>query len=236
MSVRNALLGLLAQKPRHGYELRSAFVAMLGGEANWDLKPAQVYTTLSRLAEAGLVAQQTTIQDGGPERTIYAITPSGLGELKLWFDSPVEASHQHDEVYLKLVLSLATGDANPYHILQIQRASLYRQLHDVTTQRAATDPEHDLAILLLHDQTIMHLEADLRWLEMVEARLDDIRSQPVPQPLARSRGRPPKSAKDPPMPEPVSENVTGRLKHEDSVSLENGGTNRSRGKNGHRKN
>jgi DNA-binding PadR family transcriptional regulator len=198
MSVRNALLGLLAQKPRHGYELRSAFVAMLGGEANWDLKPAQVYTTLSRLAEAGLVKQQATVQEGGPEKTIYAITPAGLKELKQWFDSPVVASHQHDEVYLKLVLSLATGNTDPYHILQVQRASLYRQLHDTTSQRSATDPERDLAIILLHDQTIMHLEADLRWLDMVEGRLDEIRRQPVPAPQTRSRGRPPNSAKDPP--------------------------------------
>ncbi|MBN2256408.1 MAG: PadR family transcriptional regulator [Anaerolineaceae bacterium] len=199
MSVRNALLGLLAQKSRHGYELRSAFVAMLGGEANWDLKPAQVYTTLSRLAEAGLVKQQATLQSGGPEKTIYAITPAGKKELRKWFESPVEASHQQDEVYLKLVLSLATGNADPYHILQTQRASLYRQLHDVTTRRNDTDPERDLAILLLHDQTIMHLEADLRWLDMVEGRLDEIRKQPVPSPLSRTRGRPPNSAKDPPI-------------------------------------
>jgi DNA-binding PadR family transcriptional regulator len=205
MSVRNALLGLLAQKPRHGYELRSAFVAMLGGESNWDLKPAQVYTTLSRLAEAGLVKQQSTAQSGGPEKTIYAITPDGLNELKLWFESPVEAAHQHDEVYLKLVLSLATGDADPYHILQVQRASLYRQLHDTTGQRTAIDPGRDLAILLLHDQTIMHLEADLRWLDMVEARLDDIRSQPVPAPLVRSRGRPRNTAKGPPIPQKEKE-------------------------------
>jgi DNA-binding PadR family transcriptional regulator len=202
MSVRNALLGLLAQKPRHGYELRSAFVAMLGGEANWDLKPAQVYTTLSRLAEAGLVKQQATLQAGGPEKTIYAITSAGLKELKQWFDSPVMASHQQDEVYLKLVLSLATGNADPYRILQTQRASLYRQLHDVTARRSDTDPERDLAILLLHDQTIMHLEADLRWLDMVEGRLDEIRLQPVPAPLSRSRGRPPNSAKAPPFSPP----------------------------------
>lgn len=205
MSVRNALLGLLAQKPRHGYELRAAFVAMLGGESNWDLKPAQVYTTLARLAEAGMIAQQEITQTGGPEKTIYAITPAGQAELIRWFNTPVEAAHQHDEVYLKLVLSLATGSADPYQILQAQRASLYRQLHAATGQRSAADPENDLAIVLLHDQTIMHLEADLRWLDMVEARLDDIRRQPVPQPLARSRGRPPNTAKDPPVPEAVSE-------------------------------
>ena len=49
MSVRNAILGLLAQKPRHGYELRAAFEAVVGGGVNWDVKPAQIYTTLERL-------------------------------------------------------------------------------------------------------------------------------------------------------------------------------------------
>jgi DNA-binding PadR family transcriptional regulator len=57
MSVRHAILGLLAQRPRHGYELRAAFSAVIGGDENWDVKPAQIYTTLNRLEEAGLVEE-----------------------------------------------------------------------------------------------------------------------------------------------------------------------------------
>ena len=53
MSVRNAILGLLAQQPRHGYELRAAFEALVGGGELWDVKPSQIYTTLSRLEAAG---------------------------------------------------------------------------------------------------------------------------------------------------------------------------------------
>jgi hypothetical protein len=36
----------------------------------------------------------------------------------------------------------------------------------------------------------MHLEADLRWLEMVEARLSEINRQPLPEPEEKPRGRP----------------------------------------------
>ena len=61
MSVRNAILGLLADHPRHGYELRAAFEALTGGEALWSVKPAQVYTTLARLEEGGLVAQDLSL-------------------------------------------------------------------------------------------------------------------------------------------------------------------------------
>jgi len=77
VTVRHAVLGLLAQRPRHGYELRAAFEAVAGGSENWDLKPAQVYTTLARMEKSGLVTEQSIEQDGGPEKRIYAITPEG---------------------------------------------------------------------------------------------------------------------------------------------------------------
>jgi len=44
-----------AQRPRHGYELRAAFEAVVGGAENWEVKPAQIYTTLSRMGKSGLV-------------------------------------------------------------------------------------------------------------------------------------------------------------------------------------
>jgi hypothetical protein len=49
-------------------------------------------------------------------------------------------------------------------------------------------------LILLLEKTIMHLEADLRWLDMLEGRLDEIRKQPVPEPELRPRGRPRKAA------------------------------------------
>jgi len=36
----------------------------------------------------------------------------------------------------------------------------------------------------------MQLEAELRWLEMAEVRLDEIRRQPLPAPDVRRLGRP----------------------------------------------
>jgi DNA-binding PadR family transcriptional regulator len=190
MSVRNALLGLLAQRPRHGYELRAAFEALVGGEENWDVKPAQIYTTLARLEESGLVAEEAVEQEGGPEKRIYAITSAGRTELETWFTTGVEGEHQRDEFFIKLMLSLATDGANPRKVIQTQRAALYQKLHDVTAQRQRANPKTELAYILLLDKTVMHLEADLRWLEMIEARFDEVKRQPLPQPEVKPRGRP----------------------------------------------
>lgn len=193
MSVRNALLGLLAQRPRHGYELHAAFEAVMGGEQNWDVKPAQIYTTLSRLRESGLVAEGAVEQDSGPEKHVYVITGAGRLALAEWFESGIEREHQRDEFFIKLMLALATGEANPRKVIQTQRARLYQDLHAITAQRRHADPKRELAQMLLLDKTMMHLDADLRWLDMIEARLEDVKRQPLPEPESRPRGRPRKT-------------------------------------------
>jgi DNA-binding PadR family transcriptional regulator len=192
MSVRFALLGLLAQRPRHGYELHAAFEAVVGGEQNWDVKPAQIYTTLSRLENGGYVVEDAVSQAGGPEKRTYAITPAGRQELALWFGAEVDREHQRDEFFVKLMLSLSSAEATPRVIIQTQRTRLFRDLHALTGQRGKADPKTALAQILLYDKAIMHLEADLRWLDMVEARLEEVRRQPLPQPEPRPRGRPKK--------------------------------------------
>lgn len=190
MSVRHAVLGLLAQRPRHGYELRAAFQAMVGGEENWDIKPAQIYTTLTRLEKGGFIAENAVEQDAGPEKRIYAITPSGRRFLKEWFATGVELEHHHDEFFIKLMIGLVSGVADPYQVIHTQRAHLYRALHALTEQRSHANPKIELANMLLLDKAVMHLEADLRWLDMIEGRLDEIQKQPLPAPEAKPRGRP----------------------------------------------
>jgi DNA-binding PadR family transcriptional regulator len=192
MSVRNAILGLLAQHPRHGYELRAAFEALIGGEEFWDVKPAQVYTTLTRLEESGFVCQEGVEQDSGPEKRIYALTPAGEKELAAWFQTGVADEPRKDEFFIKLMLSLAVDEALPYQVIHSQRSKLYQDLHNLTTLRTASNPKVELAQIFFLDKLIMHLEADLRWLDMVEGRLDDIRRQPLPEPELRPRGRPKK--------------------------------------------
>ena len=205
MSVRNAILGFLAQKPRHGYELRAVFEAVVGGDTNWDVKPAQIYTTLDRLEEAGLVALSSDLGEGEePSRRVYSITPQGDEVLREWFAHGVPTEHQRDEFFVKLMVALASGEADPARLIQTQRANLYQELHAATSQRDAYDPQTELAQILLTDKATMHLEADLRWLDMVEVRLDAIKGQPFPEPTIRRRGRPKKGTTGSEYPPPAS--------------------------------
>ncbi len=69
------------------------------------------------------------------------------------------------------MIGLASGAADPHSLIDIQRAHLLKGLHEITRHRSSADPSRGLAGSLLRDKTAMHLEADLRWLDLIESRL-----------------------------------------------------------------
>ncbi|MBA4364144.1 MAG: PadR family transcriptional regulator, partial [Pseudomonas sp.] len=191
------------QKPRHGYELRAAFEAVVGGDANWEVKPAQIYTTLERLEEAGLVRRESDLGQGDePARRVYAIMPQGSVALHEWFARGVTPDHQRDEFFVKLMVALASGEADPARLIQTQRAHLFQELHAAAALRDGYNPKMEMAQILLMEKVIMHLEADLRWLDITEKRLDEVERQPLPEPEMRHRGRPRKGDKGSTYPPP----------------------------------
>jgi hypothetical protein len=63
-------------------------------------------------------------------------------------------------------------------------------LHEATELSRQVDPRTQLPWILLLESAIMHLEADLRWIEMCEARLPDLKHYAPPRPAPKVRGRP----------------------------------------------
>lgn len=192
MSVKHALLSLLYRHPCHGYELRERFELSLGHY--WDLNPGQIYLTLERLEREDLIKHELVAQDTGPDKKVYRLTPKGEQELQRWFTHPTDRGERlRDELYVKLLMGLLTGAVPAEQIIAAQRQGLLRELHRVTLQRARYSWEQDVPTLLLLDSAILHLEADLHWLSLYEARLNALKAHTWPEPQPRPRGRPPRS-------------------------------------------
>ncbi|WP_055590216.1 PadR family transcriptional regulator [Peterkaempfera griseoplana] len=79
MSLRHAVLGLLADRSGSGYDLLRTFQSSLANV--WPATQSQLYTELNRLADAGLVA---VTAEGPRGRKEYAITDAGRTELHHW--------------------------------------------------------------------------------------------------------------------------------------------------------
>ncbi|MFI2753570.1 PadR family transcriptional regulator [Cellulomonas sp. P22] len=167
MSVGLTLLGLLQSGPRHGYDLKRSYDERFGHDR--PLHYGQVYSTLARLLKNGLVEVESEPGDG-PERKRYAITSAGVSDVDQWLAQPeTPEPYLQSTLYTKVVLALLSGhDAT--EVLDTQRAEHLRLMRDLTRRKA----DGDLADQLICDHALFHLEADLRWLELTAARLDQL--------------------------------------------------------------
>jgi DNA-binding PadR family transcriptional regulator len=171
MSTAFTLLGLLEPGPSHGYELKRAFDRRFGIDR--PLAFGQVYATLGRFERDGLAAVVGTEAGEGPERKRYAITEQGVTDLERWLaEAEAPRPHLQTVLFAKVVLALLSGrDAERF--LDGQRAAHLARMRELTELRRAAP----LSEALLADYALFHLEADLRWLELTAARLDDLAAQ-----------------------------------------------------------
>ena len=188
------MLALLVPGARHGYDLKRAHDEWFAGMR--PLAYGQVYSTLARLQRDGLVEVAHTESGEGPERVVYDITAGGRGRVRAWFAQPVEPGGSSAEELLRKTLAAWRLAADPDALVARQREAHLRRLRALDD--AGSTP--DLACALLIDQTRLHLDADLRWLDLAAARM---RSQPRPagpglrdRELPRTTDTPPRATDD----------------------------------------
>jgi len=163
--MRLPFLALLAESPRHGYELKQAFDQRFGA-ALPPLNGGQVYTTLQRLERDGLISGNG-VPDDGRQKRVYELTQAGRDALTEWVSEPAAPTRLRDEFFLKLVLAGLSGIADPIQLIERQRRECLESLRALS--RVAEDG--DAVSSLLAEGAALHLEADLKWLELCEHRL-----------------------------------------------------------------
>lgn len=182
MAVREGLLSLLQPGPRYGYQLKTEFEAVTGGV--WKLNVGQVYTTLDRLERDGFVLVDVSSDDG---QKSYSLTAAGREELGAWWAAtPVADPPPRDELMLKVMMAIEAGRDHALDVLTRQRTALFSllQRHRRDRPTDVVDSE-SLAARLVVDALVVRAEADLRWLDLCESRLNTPITQ-NPQSLERA--------------------------------------------------
>jgi DNA-binding PadR family transcriptional regulator len=171
MSIGHTLLGLLESGPRHGYDLKRAFDERFGHDR--PLHYGQVYSTMARLLKHGLVEVEGIEPGEGPERKRYAITEAGVTDVGQWLAQPEKPEpYLQSTLYTKVVLALLTH-RSAADLLDSQRSEHLRLMRELTRRKR----DGDLTDQLICDHALFHLDADLRWLELTAARLDQLAAE-----------------------------------------------------------
>jgi PadR family transcriptional regulator AphA len=83
-ATEGALLGMLAQDERSGYDLSRRVENSIG--YLWSPSRSQIYRVLPQLVARGLARSREVEQRGRPDKALYAITPAGRRALRAWLE------------------------------------------------------------------------------------------------------------------------------------------------------
>lgn len=128
MSLKYAILSLLAHDPLTGYELMKLFDGSVG--YFWHATHPQIYKELARLERAGQIAHRSVEQRGRPTKKIYSLSETGRNELLAWLRVPAKTQRVKDEMMLKTFCSGLLSDAEAIELFEKHRA-----LHELKLQR-----------------------------------------------------------------------------------------------------
>lgn len=168
MSAKHALLGLLLQRSSYPYELADRLRQRLGPA--WAVNSGQLYQTIDRLEQDGLIERIDAGAQGHEERHVFKATSSGAEEFERWFaagTSVTRLSRRPLTVKLTLAgparLSDALEQIATYELECAQRLTELSRLHEsVAVQGPRVRADHVLLRLNL-SADIFALEAELRW-------------------------------------------------------------------------
>jgi DNA-binding PadR family transcriptional regulator len=162
MSLRHALLGALADRPRTGYELLKHFEQSLAYA--WPASHSQIYPELARPLDESLIEQAAA----GPRGSkTYALTDAGLAEVRRWLrETEPDRRVRNDAALRTFFLWLL----EPEEVrAQLERERVYwrgilDELEEIRAEPAGTRRK-ELAFWLALEGGIRAVEARLGWAE-----------------------------------------------------------------------
>jgi DNA-binding PadR family transcriptional regulator len=175
MPLHHAVLALLADKPAHGYELKSSFEQAVGDQ--WGgLNIGHLYQILDRLSRDGLIESERQPQPVKPDRVVHHLTAAGRTELERWLSEPSTRQRGYrDDFFLKLMAAAQANDQQALDgVLRRQRAHLLRELRSLAEARTQSPSE---VVGLLITAAELHVRADLGVVDAAEQTL--VRARPA---------------------------------------------------------
>jgi DNA-binding PadR family transcriptional regulator len=159
-----AILGLVADEPRHGYEIERVIEER--GMRDWtEVGFSSIYYLLKKLERAGYVESELEEAARGPARKVYRASPSGEEALRT---GVLDALSVPKRCYLPLQLGLShlpgipTGEA----------IAALGQYHDALAERRAYVSERwqrqkplPLFVEAMFEHSLTMIEAELSWVK-----------------------------------------------------------------------
>lgn len=170
MGTKYAILGLLNDRPMHGYEIKRCFEEMVSNV--WSINYGRLYPLLKRMEQEGLIKKETVVQENRPDKLVYEITEAGKEDLQQWLLAPEVKRQIKDEFYLKMLFLKHCDLDTANQFMKEQMAVITEQFQKFNLIKEQWGNVMDPYSAMLLEAGIMHSEADIKWLELCKERIN----------------------------------------------------------------
>jgi len=160
--IELAILGLLKERPMHGYQLNRELSEQLGGL--WRVSYGSLYPSLRRLERDGAIRSEPGGSTGARRKTVYAITPEGERLfLELLQEPPQENQTEDARFRMRLAFFRYLPPETRVRLLERRRQGLQERLAEVKThlRDPGTTDSYQRALM---EHARAATEADIAWL------------------------------------------------------------------------
>lgn len=165
-----AILGLLRERPMHGYEIARRFAADLDLDLVLPIDMSNVYAMLKDLQEQGLIEGQREIVGLRPPRTVFHLVDDAERQFLQWLEEPVGRMREiRADLMVKLYFCRGIGAGCTRHLLAAQIAASGAYLARLTRLAGAAAPESFERLVC--NSKVGVARATIAWLEEERARL-----------------------------------------------------------------
>jgi DNA-binding PadR family transcriptional regulator len=162
--IELAILGLLKERPMHGYQLSREVADQVGGL--WKVSYGSLYPTLRRLEREGAIEADpgTSGASGTRRKTVFRITEAGERQfLDLLQEPPADGRSEDARFRMRLAFFRYLPPETRIRLMEKRRSGLEAQLAELKAALTGShDPDDYTRALMEHGRAA--IESDIAWL------------------------------------------------------------------------
>jgi DNA-binding PadR family transcriptional regulator len=167
-----AVLGLLDESPLHGYEIRKRLATLLGAFRAFSY--GSLYPTLRRLAEAGWISEEASMESAAGARSrrgkrVYRLTAEGKEHLAELLAEVGPDAFDEEGFGARLAFFAQTRSDIRLQVLEGRRRRVEQQRDGMRNAVSRTGQRLDRYTRELHEHGLESVDREVRWLtELIE--------------------------------------------------------------------
>ena len=173
MSLRHALLGVLAEHPASGWDLSRRFHELLGSV--WPAGHPQIYGELRKLEQEGLIEVDS---EGPRRRKAYRVTDAGLDAVRHWLTSvDVDHTMRLEPLLRSVFFWLMTPEQLAEHLAKEAEyyesmAAMYRAIADAKDRGEYGDSPQTRSLRIAAEAGVRLNEALAGWASWAQSSVE----------------------------------------------------------------